>query len=272
MKVLFDMLSGVKPRPIDMIYNGSLAVDNATKRYSGSIAKMMDYDDQDHGRFITFGGLTTIGERPCGILEEETSAEFLLDDADYGPLYRKITPCLPSTVVEAEYARKDRAGTSNLDTNFTGSTTSITCGDSITVDDVLIGGWLYFTNGLAANQLHYITDSTTAGIIVVATSVAAVIAAADDLIVILPPMTSKFLFDATYTGIKSDCDDATWSHPAQGISTWIEAPGIPKQKLDRNLHDGLKIPNARFYHQFTFCGTFANAGATKPNAWMGVPA
>jgi len=271
MRILQDMLSGIKPVPKDMIYNGSLAADCVTARYKGSVAKFMNFDDLDHGTFVTFGGLATIGERVCGLLEEDVgiTGNYLPDSTTYGPVYKKIAPCFVSTLVEAEYARADRAGTDNYDTNYSGTTTAITCGDGITTADVLIGGWLYFLNGPAANQLHYITDNDNGGIITVATSVAAAVVAADDLLVILPPHVNKCLFDATYTGILSECDDNLWTHPIQGLSTWISAPGIPKQKLSRDLHDGLSIANARFYHQFTFSGCIDDNAATIPNAWCG---
>ena len=273
MQAVRDLVGGSKPQPIELIYNGSLAVDCVTQRYSGSVAKFMDHDDIDHGTFATFGGLATIGERVCGILEEGqgTTGNYLLNDGTYAGTYRKITPCFPSTVVEAEYAQSDRAGTSNLDTNFTGSAsgTTLTCGDSITTADVMIGGWVYITNGSCADYLYYVTDSDASGALTVS-ALAAAVAATDDLVVILPPMVNKCLFYATYTGIKSDVDDNTWSHPIQGLSTWIQAPGIPKQKLNFEKHNGLKISNARFYHQFTFAGHIDENSATKPNAWCGI--
>ena len=71
MKVIFDLLSGSKPAPIPLWYNGDLAVDSTTKRYKGSLVKMMDYDDVDHGKFFTFAGLSTAMENVSGILEEE---------------------------------------------------------------------------------------------------------------------------------------------------------------------------------------------------------
>jgi hypothetical protein len=278
MRVVKDLIGGSMPSTIELPYNGEVAADSTTLRYAGSVAKVMDFDDIDNGEFVTFGGLATIGERVIGILEEPqgTSGNYLPNDASYGLVYRKITPCFPSTVVEAEYAQKDAAGTDNLDTNFTGSAASatLTNGNALpTTADVLIGGWVYFTNGSNANYLHYITDNGAGnGAITLATALVNAVAATDDLVVVLPPMARKCLFDATYTGIKSEVDDGAHTFPIMGLSTWISAPSIPLQKLDRNKHDGLSVAGARFYHQFTFCGQIDDNAATIPNAWMGVNA
>ena len=118
MKVIFDLLSGSKPAPIPLWYNGDLATDSTTKRYKGSLVKMMDYDDVDHGKFFTFAGLSTAMENVSGILEEEqdTSGNYLPDDGTKSVRYRKITPLFPSSVIEAEYAAADAAGTANTAT------------------------------------------------------------------------------------------------------------------------------------------------------------
>lgn len=276
MEVIKDLIGGSMPETILVPYNGDLAADSTTRRYTGSIAKIMDFDDIDHGRFVTSGAVATIGEGVIGLLAEEqgTSGNYLPDDAAYATNYMKIVPCFPSTLVMAEYAQNDRAGTSNLDTNFTGTaaSTTLTCGDGTTTADTLIDGWVYFTNGNNQNYLHYITDNDNAGAITLATAQVGATVATDDLLVILPRNTLKCLFDATYTGIKSDCDDATWSSPILGLQTWISAPGIPMQLLDRNKHDGLKIANARFFHVFTFSGNIDDNAATRPSAWVGTNA
>ena len=113
-------------------------------------------------------------------------------------------------------------------------------------------------------------DSDSSGVLTFATATTGATVAADDLVIILRPMVDKCLFDDTYTGIKSECDDNLWTSPIMGIATYIEAPGIPYQILSRALHDGLTIANARFYHEFTFCGALDENAATLPNAWMGV--
>lgn len=265
MRIIRDMISGnVTPVPFDVWYNGDLAADSTTKRYKGSLCKIMDYDDIDHGVFVTFAGLTTAMENVCGILEEEqpTSDNYLPDDATYGVRYRKMTPLFPTSIVEAEYAAADAAGTSNLATSATGSAAATSLAATITTADTLIGGWIYFTNGSCANYLHYISDNATDSI-TLATALAAAVAAGDDFIVIAPPVTRYVDFDATYTGIKSQYDDASRGDAVVGISTWISAPGIGKTKLDREKHDGLKIVGARFFHELAI-----PSNSTYPNAWI----
>jgi len=269
MKVVRDLIGGTMPSTIEVPYNGDLAADSVTKRYAGSIVKVMDFDDIDHGLFYTWGGLATIGENVCGILEEEqgTSGNYLPDDATYELQFRKMTPCFPSTIVEAEYAQSDAAGTSNLDTNVTGAAagTTLTHGDGLTATGDMEGGWVYFTNGSCANYLFYVYASDGGAETLTISALPAAVAAADDFVVILPPAAQKCLFDATYTGIISELTYGSHTHPILGISTWISAPGIPKQRLSRAKHNGLYIPGARFYHQFTFAGS-----NTQPNAWAGV--
>jgi hypothetical protein len=273
MQVLFDLIGGQKPMPIKVPYNGSLAVDCVTKRYKGSVVKAMDFDDIDHGLFFTFGGLATIGENVAGILAEEvgTTGNYLPDDAAYSTPYKRMIPCFGSTVIEAEYAQADAAGTSNLDTNATGSLagTTITAGDGVTgTNGDLAGGWVYFTNGSCADYLISLETSETSGdTITLGTALPAAVAATDDFLVILPAGAQKCLFDATYTGIKSELTYGSHTHAISGISTWISAPGFPMERLSRAKHCGQKIKGARFYHHFTFGGT-----ATLPNYWHGANA
>ena len=265
MKVIRDMLTGFSPVPFDIMYNGDLAVDSVTVRYKGSLCKMMDYDDIDHGRFVTFAGLTTEMENVCGILEEEQgiTGNYLPDDADYGMGYRKMTPIFPSTIVEAEYSQADAAGTSNLATSITGSAAGTSLAATITTADVLIGGWIYITNGSCAGFLSYITDNSTSAI-TIADALPAALVAGDDVIIICPPNARKVDIDATFTGIKSVYDDNSWGNYIVGISTWIDAPGIAKTKLSRDIHSGLVIDGARFYHQFVI-----PSYSTLLNPWVG---
>ncbi len=255
MKVIFDLLSGGNPAPIDLWYNGDLAADSTTKRYKGSLVKLMDYDDIDHGKFFTFAGLTTAMENVAGILEEEqpTSGNYLPDDGTYSVVYRKITPIFPSSVIEAEYASADAAGTANTDTSATGSAASATFTITITTADTLIGGWIYFLTGANAGYLHYVTnnDTTTATL---SPALNFAVVATDTFLVINPPCVDKFLLDATYTGIKSEIDDNVRTFPVNGLSTWVEATNLGKTKLDFAKHAGLKLSGAKFYHQFTFPG------------------
>jgi len=266
MRVIRDMVSGnVTPVPFDIMYNGDLDVDSVTVRYKGSLVKFMDYDDIDHGRFATFAGLATAMESLCGILEEEQgiTGNYLPDDADYGMNYRKITPIFPSSVIEAEYAQADAAGTSNLATSITGSAAGTSLAATITTADVLIGGWIYITNGACAGFLSYITDNSTSAI-TIANALPAALVAADDVIIVGPPNARKLDFDATYSGIKSVYDDNSWADYVVGISTWIDAPGIGKTKLSRDVHSGLVITGARFYHQFVI-----PSYSSLLNAWVG---
>lgn len=268
MFIVRDLLGGGRPSPINLPYNGDVAADSTTKRYKGSLVKMMDFDDVDHGVFLTFAGLATAGENLFGILEEEqgTSGNYLLDDATYGYKTRKISPLFPSTLIRAEYSQKDAAGTSNLDTSGTASAASATFTVTITTADYMIGGWIYFTNGSNANYLHYISNNTTLAA-TFSTAVTGAVGATDDFVVILPPMTRLMDFDATYTGLKSEIDDGSRTDKVLGLMHHIEDVGIPFQRLDRNKHDGLKLTNPRFYHDFTI-----PSAAAGGNCWIMGPA
>ena len=261
MKVVRDLLGGGRPSPIELPYNGDLAVDSVTKRYKGSFTKIMDYDDIDHGVFHTFAGLATAMENFSGILAEEQgiTGNYLPDDASYGMQTRKIIPCFPSTVIRGEYAQADAAGTATYDTGATASAASATfTQDMGATADTAIGGWIYMINGDAAGELHYISNNTTAAATVTTAFTNAVVAD-DDFLFISPANCRTLDFDATYTGIKSETQDDVRTDAVVGIMTYIEAPGIPFQRLDRDKHDGLVISNARFYHDFTI---------PSKNAWV----
>lgn len=265
MRAVYDFVGGQKPAPIPLWYNGDLAADSTTLRYKGSLVKMMDYDDIDHGKFFTFAGLTTAMENVAGILEEEhgTSGNYLPDDGTYSVKYRKITPILPSTIVEGEYVQADAAGTANYDDTATGSAASATFTVTITTADTLIGGWIYFLTGANAGYLHYVTDNgTTTATLSPVLNYA--VTASDRYLVICPPNTNLLDFNATYTGIKSEIDNNARPDGVIGLSTWVEANNLPKTKLDFAKHAGLKISGAKFYHHFTIPGT-----ATYPNMWFG---
>ena len=109
---------GIKPATLEVPYNGDLASDSTTKRYKGSLCKVMNVADIDNGNsFVTFAGLTTAMVNVCGILEEEqgTSGNYLPNNTtDLDMTYRKMTPLFPSTIIEAEYVQADAAGTGNL--------------------------------------------------------------------------------------------------------------------------------------------------------------
>ena len=265
MKVIYNLLSGGNPPPIDLPYNGDTDVDSDTKRYKGSLVKLTDYGDVDHGRIFTFAGETTAMENVAGILEEEqpASTSYLPDDGTYGIVYKKITPVFSSSVIEAEYSRKDAAGTANTDTSATGSAASASMTVTIGTADWDIGGWVYFLTGANAGFLHYVTDNSTS-VATLSPVLNYALVTTDTYLFINPPNGEVVLIDATYTGLKSEISDTSRSTKVCGLTTWIEAPGIGKTKLDFAKHAGLKIPDAKFYHQFTLPGT-----ATLPNYWNG---
>jgi hypothetical protein len=132
------------------------------------------------------------------------------------------------------------------------------------VDHTPIGGWVYFLTGSNANRLHYITDNTSTTSATLSPVLEFAVAAADTWLHIAPPCTNLFLPDATYTGLKSEIASSARTYPCVGLTTWIEAPGIGKTKLDFAKHAGLKIPGAKFYHQFVYPGS-----TTYPNIWHG---
>jgi len=250
---------------MDLPYNGDLTVDSVTTRYKGSLVKLMDFNDIDDGCFLTFAGLATVMENIFGILEEEqpTSGNYLPNDATYGVTRRKITPILPSTVIRAEYVQADAAGAANYDTTATCAAGSEQHTIAITTIDTMIGGWIYYLNGANANYLHYIDDSETT-YAELATAATYAVAAADDWLVIEAPNARRVDFNATYTDIKSEIDDNVKADAIVGLDHWVTAPGLAMTKLDRNQHDHLYIPNARFYHDFclvsnqTIWNVFAN--------------
>jgi hypothetical protein len=269
MKVVYDLLSGGQPAPIDLLYNGDLAVDSVTKRYKGSLVKMMDHDDVDHGKFFTFAGVATALENIAGILEEEQgiTGNYLPDDGVYSVGYRKITPIFPSTVIEAEYSPKDAAGTANTDTGATCAAAAAAFTVTVTADTA-IGGWVYMLTGASAGYLHYITDTGTTASATISPVANFAVVSGDTFLHIAPPCTNLLLLDATYTGLKSEINSAARTCPVTGLSTWIEAPGIGKTKLDFAKHAGLKIPGAKFYHHFTFSGQTNTTTAVGNNVWF----
>jgi hypothetical protein len=271
-EIIKDLVGGSKPQPMDLPYNGSLAADNTTTRYKGSLVKLMDIDDIDHGAFLTFAGLTTALENMFGILEEEVTDGYLFDDATYGFKRYKITPIFPSSVIRGEYGRADAAGTANYDTGATASAAGTTLTISVTTADRDIGGWVYMINGANAGFLSYVTNNTTAAL-TTATAFPKAVVATDDFLFIQPPNDRLFLINATYTGFTSEVDDgARTCSVALGLDHYISAPGIGLQKLDRNLHDGIIVSNARFYHDFVFTGMGATAGGPNMVLFNGVAA
>jgi hypothetical protein len=267
MQVVRDLAGGAKPPALNLYYNADAAADASTTRYKGSLVKVMDWEGAT-GIQLTWAGGTTANEGIFGILEEKVSGAsgYLLDDAAYGGVVRKVTPILATSVVRAEYGQKDAAGTSNLESTSTGAAAGKTItgtSNDIDTDDLMIGGWLYFTNGANAGYLHYITDSANSGeTMTIATALAGALVATDDFIVVQAPMSLWFLYDATMTGLKSTMDDGARTMPGMGLMTYIKDVGIPFQRLDRNEHDGLKLVNPKFYHDLVIGGS-----ATIGNVW-----
>jgi len=248
-----DLIGGGRPSPIELYYNGDLDVDSVTKRYRGSLVKLMDYDNVDHGGFATFAGLTTAMENFVGILEEEQglTGNYLPDATTYGMQRRKITPCFPSTVILGEYARTDAAGSAMTDTGATCSAASATFTiDSDTADE-WIGGWVHMLTGAYAGALHYIKDSAANTSVTFATVAAKAIVSADTFLAIGKANCREVLFNDTFTGIKSEIAYDLHIHRVMGLMHYIEDVGIPFQPLDRNKHDGLILKNPKFYHAFT---------------------
>jgi len=272
MKVIKDLIGGQKPATLEMLYNGTYNADGVTKRYRGSLCKVEEATDFANGIFVTFANQsTTAWKNICGILEEEQgiTGNYLLNDGTYAARYRKITPCFPSTVIQAEYSYKDLAGGNNFDTNASASAggTTFTCGDALTADDWMIGGWLYMYDGAAAGELRYVTDQSNSSDYFTTSAWTNAIVAADDYLVIRPPMATFLLPDATGTGLMSVSiyDDVDAGVAVCGLSTWISSPGWPMQKLDHVKHDGLVLTpgTAKFFHQFTL-----TLGSTVKNFWL----
>jgi len=252
MHIVRDLSGASAPVPIEVYYNGDLAVDSVTARYAGSLVKVMDYDDIDHGQFYTFAGLATAMENVAGILAEEqgTSGNYLPDDATYGMELKKMFPLLPTSIIMAEYVQADAAGTANYDTGATCTAASEEFTITITTADTLIGGWIYMLNGSEGGYLHYLDDSETT-YAELCTAANKAVASGDDFLVIESACCRRVDFNATYTDIKSEVDDNVKADPVVGIMHYISAPGVPFQRLDRNKHDNLYVPNARFFHTFT---------------------
>ncbi len=262
MYVIKDLAGGMKPAAMEMFYNGTVAADSITKRYKGSLVKVMDHDTAA-GRQLTWAGGTTLYESLFGILEEEQgiTGNYEMNDADFGARTRMVTPVLPSTMVRAEYAQNDPAGSDITYTggNGTAGSTTFTCATAdIDADDLMIGGWIYFVNGANAGYLHYITDSANSGeALTLSTALVNAVVAADNQIVVLSPHTYKMQLDDHEVNIESNPDGSDQTFPMIGIKTWFTDQSNGLTMLKRSEHDGLKLKNPRFYHDFMFGGVSA---------------
>jgi hypothetical protein len=270
MRVVRDLIGGNKPAPIDIHYNGDADIDSTTLRYRGSLCKFMDFTgDVDHGtNFVTWAEDATTNENIAGILEEEQpiTGNYLPDDASFGLVTRKMTPVFSSTVIEAEYAQADPAGTAIYDTGASAAAASTTFTPaSLTTADKGIGAWIWMINGAAAGELHYVIDDDATDL-TLATAMVNAVVAADDFLFIQPAVGLRQVdFDAHLVNIKSETDSAANLDYIIGLRTLISAPGWPKQPLARDSHDGLVIANAKFFHEFIIPGGVAGIG----NAYAG---
>lgn len=258
---------GPLPAPIELYYNGTDDADSNTLRYKGSLVKRSAWDNVEGG-FMTHTAVSTDDtayENMFGILAEEQEASattnYLPNDASFGMRTRKIHPLIPTSIVRGEYSRFDPAGNDNTDTNGTANAAGTAFTITVTTADYLNGGWLYFTNGDNANKLHYITNATTT-VITFATATTGAVVAADNFICVQAVNTLWMDFCAHDVTLVSEVADTSLTVPVFGLMTYISAPGIPHQRLDRNKHDGLIIANARFYHDFLIGGS-----ATLGNIW-----
>ena len=260
MQVVRDLAGGQKPGTLSLFYNGTYNADSVTKRYKGSLVKVMDWDAAA-GIQLTWAGTTVAMEGMFGVLEEEQgiTGNYQLNSTTYGARTRKVTPILASSIVRAEYARKDPAGTAITESTSTGSKAGTTITGTTTdidVDDKMIGGWVYFLSGDNDGYLHYITDSTNSGeTMTISTALTGALVSADTFLCIAPPMTNFLAVDDHYVNLKSTMDDGARTLPVLGLMTYIDAVGMSFQPLMRNKHDGLKIKNARFYHEFLLGGS-----------------
>jgi hypothetical protein len=257
----------------DLIFNEELDANGDTKVYDGAFVKLMDYDDIDHGKFITLMNNTTIYENQIGIICEEVAASgdtYLPDAAAAtGTYQRKKISVSPTAVYLVEYVQKDRAGTANTDTGLAiaAAATVSTTSPNLGANDGQNGAWFYMLDGANAGYLHYILDSAnsaTAGIAVLRTAAVNAIVATDTFLSIEKAFEYAFDLNATYTDLKSEMIIGSRDDRLKGIDHWISSPGIPFQKLHASKHDGLKIDNARFYHEVAlanpyFTSVLANA-------------
>ena len=270
MQIIRDLFSGTAPVPIEMFFNTDISGAGGSAAYKGQLCKLPDGNDLDEGRFVVPSTVATALENLVGILAEDVAAATTYS-LNYGagagyPVRKKIFPITNSTLLRAEYSQADAAGTSNILTGpYSAASTTMTWASAPDTADLLVGGWIYWLTGNNANRLHWIIDSSAAASTAAALKTAPpnTGAATDTCLVVMPPMTQIIDFDATFTGIKSQDDDGNQADVICGFDHYVEAPGLNFQKLDPAKHDGLYIPNARFFHDFTI-----PSAAAGSNAWV----
>ena len=271
MRVVRDLCGTTPPAPFDMYYNTDTAADGSTARYKGSLCKVQDWEDAG-GYYVTHAMQSTAFENVVGILEEDVAASttYRLNFAAgtsiaYAPVRKKIQPVLPSTVLEAEYVQTDVLAAAATDTGFViaAGSASITTAPNASVNDSNNGAWLYFLTGANAGYLHYVIDTKSSTKGTLRTAVTNAVASANTCLVIQQSMTYSLDLDTAGVDLLSEWIIGQRHSIFQGIDHFISAPGVPKQKLVVSKHDGKKIANARFFHQFTIPG-----GASLPNVWV----
>ena len=265
-----DLVGGQKPSPIELYYCTNKDSSTSTKRYKGSLVKLTNFDNSD-GNFFTWCGETTVYENTFGILMEEilatASGDVLPNHTTASMTRRKIRPILPSSVCRAEYSRNDPAGNSNVDVNISGSAAAIVLVDADTIANAYseVGGWFYFIDGANANYLHYIESHTTSTEkFTLGTALTGAVTTSDEFLYIAPAACTYLMMDAQEVTLVSEKTIANRTMPVMGLMNYITDIGIPHQPLDRAKHDGLKLVNPRFYHDFILIGN-----ATLPSAFFG---
>jgi hypothetical protein len=264
MKVVRDLIGGHQPMPIDIHYNGDIAADGTTLRYKGSLCKFMDFSGYvtNGTGYVTWGGETTAYENLCGILEESsgTSGQYLPNNATYGLTTKKMTPIFSSTVIKAEYARTDPSGTAITDTGASGTASTTFTPAALTTADKMNGGWIYMVTGANAGSLRYVLNDDATDL-TFATAMDNASVSADTFLVIQPAVGMRQVdFDAHLVNIKSETDSGSNPNFIIGLRTTITAPGIGETALARDVHDGLTIANARFFHEFIIGGNALGIG------------
>lgn len=276
-KVVRDLSGALGPIPIELPYLSNYDASTAagtSARYKGSLVALHEYDDIDHGVMATFATTGTECENLIGILAEDVAASttYTLDIASATGdwVRKKIFPILPSSIIRGEYARADSAGTATTDTAYSGSagSTTLTAPTQGGTADANIGAWIYFLTGSNANYLHYIRDSSATTSMTLRTALVNAVTSSDTCLFINPPFTRLMDFNATLTGITSECVYTSRTVNVVGLDYWLQAPGVPLQKLDPSLHDGQKIADARFYHDFIFASDQDTATGMW-NVWLG---
>jgi len=266
MWVVRDLSGGPKPSPLNLFYNGDYEIDSTTKRYKGSLVKVTDTANAE-GMFLTWAGDSTQYQSIFGILEEEQgiTGNYLPSDALYGMKTRKITPILPSSIVRGEYAQTDPSGTAILDNGCVIAAASATVALTLTASAThFAGGWFYFVTGANAGYLHYIEQNTTSAA-TLGTACVNAVATGDTYIAIAPANCTHMDLCAHEVCLKSEVLYGSRLFRVLGLMHYLTDDGIPFQRLDRDKHDGLKLRNPRFYHDFIVGGS-----ATVGSVWRDV--